>query len=111
VFTALLAEGAWTLGCGSASAPRRTSASSIHHSHRDAGSRIVGPRRAGDFCSDGHEHNDIEVGWSVSGVPAGARDWERSRSGGVYTAPADLPSPATVLVTATSHAAQQNPAA
>jgi hypothetical protein len=40
----------------------------------------------------------------VSGVPGGNVNLGTITSAGVYTAPADLPSPATVQVTATSHA-------
>ena len=47
---------------------------------------------------------DTAVSWSVSGVPDGSAALGTITSAGVYTAPADLPSPATVLITATSRA-------
>ncbi len=47
---------------------------------------------------------DTAVNWSVSGVAGGNATLGTITSTGVYTAPPDLPSPATVQVTATSHA-------
>jgi hypothetical protein len=47
---------------------------------------------------------DTAVSWSVSGVPGGNATLGTITSGGLYTAPADLPSPATVQIMATSHA-------
>ncbi len=47
---------------------------------------------------------DATVSWSVSGVAGGNAALGTITTGGVYTAPMDLPSPATVQVTATSHA-------
>jgi len=44
------------------------------------------------------------VSWSVSGVPGGNATVGTITTSGAYTAPGDLPSPATVTVTATSHA-------
>src|SRR5260370_483176 len=44
------------------------------------------------------------MSWSVSGVPGGNAALGTITTAGVYTAPVDLPSPATVQVTATSHA-------
>jgi len=47
---------------------------------------------------------DTTVSWSVSGVAGGNASVGTITSAGVYTAPIDLPSSATVQVTATSHA-------
>jgi hypothetical protein len=47
---------------------------------------------------------DTAVSWSVGGVPGGNAALGTINSAGVYTAPADLPSPATVQIAATSHA-------
>jgi len=49
---------------------------------------------------------DTAVSWSVNGVPNGNTTLGTITSAGTYTAPADLPSPATVQITATSHADQ-----
>lgn len=47
---------------------------------------------------------DTNVSWSVNGIAGGNLSLGTISSTGVYTAPADLPSPATVQITATSHA-------
>jgi len=47
---------------------------------------------------------DTAVSWSVNGAPGGNAALGTITSGGVYTAPADMPSSATAQVTATSHA-------
>jgi hypothetical protein len=47
---------------------------------------------------------DSAVSWGINSVPGGNAALGTITSAGVYTAPADLPSPATVQVTATSHA-------
>lgn len=47
---------------------------------------------------------DTTVSWSVNGIAGGNSTVGSISSAGVYTAPADLPSPATVQITATSHA-------
>lgn len=44
------------------------------------------------------------MSWSVNGVGGGNTTAGTITAGGVYTAPTDLPAPATVQVTATSHA-------
>lgn len=48
--------------------------------------------------------SDKAVAWNVNGVPAGNAATGTISTEGVYTAPANLPVPATVQVTATSHA-------
>jgi hypothetical protein len=47
---------------------------------------------------------DTSVTWSVNGVPGGTAATGTITSGGQYTAPGDLPSPAVVQVSATSQA-------
>jgi hypothetical protein len=48
--------------------------------------------------------SDSAVSWSVNGVAGGRAQTGTITSGGVYTAPGDLPIPANLTVTATSHA-------
>ncbi len=48
--------------------------------------------------------SDSGVTWSVNGIAGGSAATGRISADGVYTAPADLPDPATVNVTATSRA-------
>ena len=48
--------------------------------------------------------SDTAVSWSVNGVAGGGAQTGTVTTGGVYTAPADLPIPANLPVTATSHA-------
>lgn len=47
---------------------------------------------------------DTTVSWSVNGIAGGNSTVGTISSTGVYTAPADLPSPTSVQITATSHA-------
>lgn len=47
---------------------------------------------------------DTSVTWSVNNIPGGGPSMGTITAAGVYTAPVDLPSPATVRVTATSQA-------
>ena len=102
---ALFAEGAWTLGCGagSASPPPPPPPPSI--------GVTVGPTTASvvlgnqlTFLATVTNTTDTAVSWSVSAVPGGNATLGTITSGGLYTAPVDLPSPATVQITATSHA-------
>ncbi len=48
--------------------------------------------------------SDSTVTWSVNGVAGGAAQTGTISASGVYTAPGDLPIPANLTVTATSHA-------
>ena len=48
--------------------------------------------------------SDSSVTWSVNGVAGGGAQTGTITTGGVYTAPGDLPIPANLTVTATSHA-------
>ena len=102
---ALLAEGAWTLGCGSAGAPPPPPPPlpSIAVTVTPAsGSLVLGGQAT--FIATVTNTTDTAVSWSVGGVPGGSAELGTITSAGVYTAPADLPSPAMVQVTATSHA-------
>ncbi|MGC2830920.1 MAG: hypothetical protein WB994_14885 [Candidatus Acidiferrum sp.] len=47
---------------------------------------------------------NTSVSWSVNGIPNGSTSTGTITTAGLYTAPADLPSPVTVNVTATSQA-------
>lgn len=105
MFAALLAEGAWTLGCRSASAPPPPPPPPLSITVTVApasGSLVLGGQAT--FTATVTNTTDTTVTWSVSGVPGGSTALGTITSAGVYTAPADLPSPATVLITTTSHA-------
>ena len=56
------------------------------------------------FTANVTNATDTRVSWSVNGTPSGSATVGTIAADGVYTAPADLPSPATVQVSATSHA-------
>ena len=56
------------------------------------------------FSANVSNTTDTSVSWSVGGLAGGNSTVGTITSNGVYTAPADLPSPAVVQVTATSHA-------
>jgi len=56
------------------------------------------------FTSAVKNSSDSAVSWSVNGVAGGGAQTGTITTGGVYTAPADLPIPANLTVTATSHA-------
>ena len=48
--------------------------------------------------------SDSAVTWSVNGVAGGGAQTGTITTGGVYTAPGDLPIPANLTITVTSHA-------
>src|SRR6202163_3288273 len=56
------------------------------------------------FTAGVKNSSDSSVTWSVNGVAGGAAQTGAITTGGVYTAPGDLPIPANLTVTATSHA-------
>ncbi len=56
------------------------------------------------FMATVKNHSDTSVSWSVNGTPGGTASAGIISATGVYTAPGDLPIPANVVVTATSHA-------
>jgi hypothetical protein len=104
VAIAFLVDGTWAVGCGSASAPLLPPPPpSIGVTVTPAtGSVLLGNQLT--FIATVTITSDTTVNWSVSGVAGGNTTLGTITSAGVYTAPADLPSPATVQVTATSHA-------
>ncbi len=103
----LLTTGAWTLGCGGGGAgsvtppPPPPPSIQVSISPKSA-SLILGNTQT--FMATVTNTSDTSVSWSVSGVPGGNSTVGTITTDGVYTAPADLPSPANVQVTATSHA-------
>ena len=104
LFITLLAAEFWVVGCGSASAPPPPPPPplSIVVSVTPAnGSVLLGGQAT--FNATVTNTTDTAVSWSVSGVPGGSAALGTITSAGVYTAPADLPSLATVQITATSH--------
>jgi hypothetical protein len=105
LFIALLAGVVWTLGCSSAGAPSPPPPPppSIAVTVAPAtGAVLLGAQTT--FVATVANSTDTAVSWSVSGIPGGTAALGTITSSGVYTAPADLPSPTTVQVTATSHA-------
>jgi hypothetical protein len=56
------------------------------------------------FTATVKNSSDEAVSWSVSGVSGGNTSLGTITVGGVYTAPQDLPNPASVQIVATSHA-------
>ncbi len=102
---ALLAEGGWTLGCGAGSTPPPPPPPppSIGVTVTPAtGSVVLGNQLT--FTAAVTNTTDTAVSWSVNTVPGGNATVGTITSAGVYTAPADLPSPATVQITAISQA-------
>lgn len=107
-FFALLTAGAWILGCsgGGAAAPPPPPPPSITVSVAPtSGSVALGNQLT--FTATVSNATDTSVSWSVNNIAGGNSTVGTISSTGIYTAPADLPSPATVQITATSHA---NPA-
>jgi hypothetical protein len=106
VLIALFAEGSWTFGCSAGIAssplpPPPSPAIAVTVNPMN-GSVVLGGQAT--FTATVTNTTDTAVSWSVSGVPGGNATLGTITSGGVYTAPVDLPSPATVQITATSHA-------
>jgi hypothetical protein len=102
---AALAAGAGTLGCGGggAVAPPPPPPPSITVSVAStARSVLLGNQLA--FTATVTNTTDNGVTWSVNNVAGGNATLGAITPAGVYTAPPDLPSPATVQITATSHA-------
>ena len=102
---ALLTAGAWSLGCGGggAAAPPPPPPPSITVSViSPSGSIVLGNQMT--FTATVTNTTDTSVSWSVNGVAWGNPTVGTIAATGVYTAPVDLPSPATVQITATSHA-------
>jgi hypothetical protein len=102
---ALLATGVWTLGCGGGGAssvvPPPPPPPSIQVSVTPASGPVLLGNQA-TFSATVTNTTNTSVSWSVNGVAGGNAAAGTISSGGVYTAPADLPSPASVQITATS---------
>src|SRR5258706_15040213 len=90
------------LGCGAGSAPPPPPPLIEVTVKPATGSWVLGVQMA--FTAAVTTTTDTAVSWSVNGVPNGDTALGTITSAGVYAAPADLPSPATVQITATSHA-------
>jgi hypothetical protein len=103
----LLTASAWTLGCGGGGAglvtPPPAPPLSITVTVISTSSKVL----LGDaltFTTNVTNTSDTGVTWSVNGVSDGNNTVGTIAASGVYTAPADLPVPATVHVKATSQA-------
>jgi len=104
---ALLAMGAWTLGCGGGGAgsvtppppPPPSIAVSVTPT---SGTVLLGGTL--NFSASVSNATDTSVTWSVNAVPGGSAQEGTISADGVYTAPIDLPPGGTVQVSATSHA-------
>jgi hypothetical protein len=100
----LLANGVWSLGCGggpgTGSPPPPPSI--IVTISPTSGSVLLG--NPATFRATVTNATDTSVNWSVNGVAGGDAAVGTITSAGAYTAPADLPTPATVQVAATSQA-------
>lgn len=57
---------------------------------------------SGSFTATVTHAPNTSVAWSVNGIPGGSAPTGTITAAGLYTAPGDLPSPATVQITATS---------
>src|SRR5258708_33087155 len=104
VLIALFAEGSGTFGCSAGVAsspppPPPSPAIAVTVNPMNA-SVVLGGQTT--FAATVTNTTDIAVTWSVSGVPGGNAALGTITPVGVYAAPADLPSPATVQITATS---------
>jgi len=104
---ALLATGVWTLGCGGGGAGSAVlpppPPPSIEVSVAPAsGSVLLGNQAT--FSATVTNTANTNVSWSVNGVAGGNAAVGSISSGGAYTAPADLPSPTALQITATSQA-------
>ncbi len=102
ITVASLIEAVSALGCGAGSAPPPPPPL-IEGTVKPATASLVLGGQA-TFTAAVTNTIDAAVGWSVNGVPNGNTTVGTITPAGVYTAPADLPSPATVQITATSHA-------
>jgi len=111
---ALLAMGAWTLGCGGGGAgsvtpPPPPPPPITVQVTPSSGIVLLGGTLS--FSASVSNTTDTAVIWSVDGVPGGSFQAGTISTDGIYTAPMDLPSGGTVQVTATSHADSSKSAA
>lgn len=110
VLVALLTTVAWTQGCsaagggasGSGLPPPPPPPSIVVTVAPKSGSVLLG--NATTFTAKVTNTTDTSVSWSVNGTAGGSAAMGTITPDGAYTAPVDLPSPATVQVSATSHA-------
>jgi hypothetical protein len=105
-FLQVLATGTWLPGCGGGpgtvnSPPPPPPSISVTVAPM-SGPVLLGNSQT--FTATVTNTTDTRVNWSVNGAPGGSVSSGTINSVGVYTAPADLPSPAIVQVTATSQA-------
>jgi len=107
VFVALLTTGAWTQGCGGGGAssavppPPPPPSIAVTVTPKN-GSVLLG--NTATFSATVTNTTDTSVNWSVNGMAGGSPVVCTITHDGVYTSPADLPSPANVQIAATSHA-------
>jgi hypothetical protein len=111
-FLAILVLCAWTSGCAGGAAfvqpnppstPPAPPTPQITVAIAPAsGSVLLG--NTAPFTATVNNATDTTVIWSVNGVTGGNAAVGTITTGGMYTAPADLPSPASIQVTATSRA-------
>jgi hypothetical protein len=103
----LLTASAWTLGCGGGGAglvtPLLAPPPSITVTVTSASNNVLLGNSL-TFTANVANTSDTGVTWSVNDVPGGNNTVGTIAASGVYTAPADLPVPATVHVRATSQA-------
>jgi hypothetical protein len=103
----LLTASAWTLGCGGGGAglvtPLLAPPPSITVTVTSASNNVLLGNSL-TFTANVANTGDTGVTWSVNDVPGGNNTVGTIAASGVYTAPADLPVPATVHVRATSQA-------
>jgi hypothetical protein len=103
---ALFSVGAWTLGCaeggaGSVAPPPPPPPSIQVTIAPNSGSVLLGDSLPFNASVS---NSDKSVNWSVNGIPGGSPQIGTITSGGIYSAPVDLPATAAVQVTATSNA-------
>lgn len=106
---AVIFAGAFLGGCGGGSTstgtnppPPPPSPSIVVTISPSTASALLGNSQP--FSADVTNTANTSVTWSVNGVTGGSASMGMITSSGLYTAPADLPSPTTVQVTATSQA-------
>src|SRR4029077_15693614 len=101
----VVAEGAWAFGCSSGAVssqqPPPPPTLSVTVSVSPANTSVVLGGQA-VFTATVANTADITVNWSVNGVPGGSATLGTIPSVGIYTAPTDMPSSASVQVAATS---------
>ena len=105
VFAALLSAAAWVSGCNAAGtvAPPPPPPPSITVTLTSPASTVLLGNQL-TLTATVTNTTNTSVSWSVNGTAGGSARVGTITAAGVYTAPADLPSPATVQITATSQA-------